>query len=445
MTDKNIVVMSDSGMVVDFGDLGESQATMTSEGRFDATYHEWVVADPVYPENLTTFRASELWPGVYIWNPSTDSFDLQECCFVSGPESATLRGIPTYSITTGKSVLNNIFRIDDSNIGIGSMSNNAFQAYCDTTEAWFDITGYDFIMPNGSPGGPTVTLGDEDAKSFLISKYDPSVITPDGEGRIIHEAIGSEWALEQPGVITLPDAANTQRVLRLGTGGTNGEEFDLYAGDSDPTDVVTAIPGSLYNQVSGTTSKLWQHRGTSADDESWVEVASESGGSTYTHGTKTRTQMIAISSPTAGDTVYCSTYKRPFYWTGNSWQCGQTVEVQSADSSDIEEGHVLIFAVDEVSCVELCEVADFTRVAGVCVIGGDEDDYITMAVKGIWNCKIDGACASGNYVTAEGTAGIAESQGTAGAKGVFAICADDKDSTGTWNTRCLIGLAAEIY
>lgn len=94
-----IVKMKDSDLIADFGDLGESQATLTSAGRYNATYHEFVTATPTYPSNPTNFRANE-WAvdKNWFWNSDKNSFE-QPCC-------STGRGFFATRVTSTQTISN---------------------------------------------------------------------------------------------------------------------------------------------------------------------------------------------------------------------------------------------------------------------------------------------------------------------------------------------------
>jgi hypothetical protein len=154
------------------------------------------------------------------------------------------------------------------------------------------------ILDPEDGGGTEIAVGSQYAKSSIIAIVDPMAQGAGGRGKIIHEAISTPWSIFQPGTISLNEP-NTARVFTLRTQGTNGGKVDKYVGDIDPTGVVTAEPGSLYYQTSGATSKVWQHRGASADNTSWVEL----GAGVAITASDVSVNSITGSGPTPWDDV----------------------------------------------------------------------------------------------------------------------------------------------
>jgi len=246
-----IIVMKDSDLIVDFGDLGESQATLTSQGRYNATYHDFVTATPTYPSNPTTFRASTDW---------TDQ------------------------------------------------------------EAWYWDSG---------------------SNSFVIPK------------------------------------------------------------------IMTGC----------------QH---------------------YTHGHKTRSDMLDISSPKIGDTVWCTTYNRMFWWSGNTWQCDQTIEGINNSGFTIYEGDVVVPSAVVDDAYVTTTTAYHPSVSGVVVVGASNGNWMTIAVQGIWKVFVYGLLNEGEHLATYSTHGNAQGVGgpPASVSGQFATAKEDKTASPVATIKAQIGILA---
>ncbi len=68
-------------------------------------------------------------------------------------------------------------------------------------------------------------------------------------------------------------ADNTEAMLTVENGGTNGAAFDVFTGDVTPIGSVTGEPGDLYVQSrAGVASTTYQHKGASANNTDWVII-----------------------------------------------------------------------------------------------------------------------------------------------------------------------------
>jgi hypothetical protein len=78
--------------------------------------------------------------------------------------------------------------------------------------------------------------------------------------------------------------------MGIATLGTNGARSHMFVGDRDPTGNVTGSPGNTYTRVDGTSSRIYQHRGTTSNNTDWVDMTAAGGaslGETWTFSTST--------------------------------------------------------------------------------------------------------------------------------------------------------------
>lgn len=191
---------------------------------------------------------------------------------VTGPDPSTPKAIATYADATGDVIRDNKIRID-TGISAG-YSERAIQALDnETTPAWHDLIGLDYIFPNGLPGGITVLVGDIATNIVIRAGDDPVIQTPSGNGYVLHEKITHPWKIEKQGQIYLPAEPATTEILQLGTGGTNGALAGFYVGGIAPQGAIWAIPGSIYirGNTAGSDASLYQHQGAAAGTTDWYE------------------------------------------------------------------------------------------------------------------------------------------------------------------------------
>ncbi len=68
-------------------------------------------------------------------------------------------------------------------------------------------------------------------------------------------------------------AADTTALLTWTVQGTNGAIIEIFVGNRDPLNNVTANPGAWYFRDSTTTSGVYVHRGASANNTGWVALS----------------------------------------------------------------------------------------------------------------------------------------------------------------------------
>jgi len=89
-----------------------------------------------------------------------------------------------------------------------------------------------------------------------------------------------------------PDS-DVEPVLRMETTGTNGSVVNVHTGDRTPVGNVVGEPSDLYVRKGGTSSRLYQHQGASANNTGWVEIGAGGGGGSLA-------ATLAIGNTTGG-------------------------------------------------------------------------------------------------------------------------------------------------
>jgi hypothetical protein len=363
-----IVKMKDSSMITDFGDLGETEAELIAAGRFDSTYNEFVTATPTYPADPTAFRAAE-WAyraKSYCWGASTNSF------VQIAPRVHVGEVNPVGSVTGAPG---------DTYTRVGGTSSRIYQhrgTSANNTD-WVEIG--DVLAPGGASDEAIVRWNGTSGRSVMNT---PVLINDTGN-------------------IYYP-SPDTVSPIGVETTGANGAATRFFVGNRDPVGSVTGAPGDTYTRVGGTSSRIYQHRGTSANNTDWVELGA-GGGGPYTHGVKTRSEMIAISGPAAGDTVFCSTYSRPFWWSGTVWLCDQTIEVTNGSGGTLDEGNTCMALATADMSVKKWGATYLGEFVGVIVIGGADGAQVTMATSGVWPVLVNGSATPGNFIKGSTTQG----------------------------------------
>lgn len=183
----------------------------------------------------------------------------------------------------------------------------------------------------------------------------------------------------------LADAQNpTTHASSHQSGGADSIKLDDLATPDDNTDLdATTGRHGLLPKLGGGTANFLRADGT------WA--APGSGGGPYTYGTKTRAEMLALGGLTAGETVFCSTYNMPFYWSGNTWQCwGHTIELVNKSGSTLVEGDLVRVDPGNDNACDVTNILNDIDVIGPIVIGGANDAYVTIATSNIWDVLYTG-------------------------------------------------------
>lgn len=159
-------------------------------------------------------------------------------------------------------------------------------------------------------------------------------------------------------------------------------------------------------------------------------LAAPTGGASggFTHGQKTRLQIQAISSPTAGDTAYCTDYDKICFYTGNSWQIeGETFEAIA--EGDIDYGEVVHSHTGVAGAVEVTTTANSYYVSGVCAFPATDGNYVSIAFRGIHEVKTVTTIVSyGIYLYSSTTSGAANAAGTSPSQGTFGLVVETGSS-----------------
>jgi hypothetical protein len=312
---------------------------------------------------------------------------------ITGPNPSTLRGVATYANTTGTLLYDNSIRIDTALGGpptLGSPTYRSLQAWDDSSD-WRDMIQLALLDPEEG-GGTEIAVGSQYAKSSIIAIVDPTAQGAGGRGKIIHEAISTPWSLFQPGTISLNEP-NTARVFTLRTQGTNGGEVDKYVGDIDPTGVVTAKPGSMYYHSNGVGSKVWQHRGASSDNSSWVELTALGAVS----ANEVSVNFITGSGPTPWDDVQDTI--NVFGMAGASQlnsphisdAGGATIDIASGKgvirTTDSHEGD--LYAISWAASTGVAIPTDTTRYIGIEYVAAPTGAQIVVKTSDSWNRHSD--------------------------------------------------------
>lgn len=117
------------------------------------------------------------------------------------------------------------------------------------------------------------------------------------------------------------DGADTVAVQTWETTGTNGGKIAILVGDQDPTGNVTGSPGQLYGREGGTSSGVFLHKGSSADNTSWKEI---------------QTTALAVDSAITfgdGSTQHVAATQDGFGWHVNTLVKGDVFNVNTQDTN----------------------------------------------------------------------------------------------------------------
>lgn len=473
---------------------------------------------------------------------------------VYGPAGATDEAIAIFDGSTGKLIQNSVAKVTQPSGDI-----NAIEIIQPSTpDGWQPVIKYEDLPANGMSGGNTVIVGNT-VDPLLLRTDSNGLWANDGTsyGLVLWEKMADSWVLEKQGTVK-PAVADTTAPLTLETTGTNGAASSHFVGTRDPVGNVTGSPGSFYTRVNGTSSRLYQHQGSSSSNTGWVDISDDaisidwtfsgtttdsdpganyfrlnnatqsaasqmyvynsntlgiafstllyklgsndvvlvqqksnpanyhlfsvtgdaivatnyhkipissvdsgsslvdgedcritfffskdSAGGPYVHGSKTTTQMLAISSPAVGDTCYNTDKELPFWWTGNTWQCSQTFEaVNNTPGGTMYEGDPVTGSSSTAGRVTTTATSQHPNMLGVNVFPASSvGDYLTIAYKGIWGVWVYGTTAIGDAIVNFG-AGLATSVGgaTSVSQGIFALAAESRiGSTTSSVIDCWIG------
>lgn len=133
------------------------------------------------------------------------------------------------------------------------------------------------VSINGGDGGATSGQGG----NVNINGGDAPT---SGNGGNINLTAGVGDAASTPGFVLLSlgttNVDEEDRIARFQNPGTNGETFDVFAGDGDPSGSVTALTGSLWVRDDGTTGEIYLNTSAGGTGTTWELV--QTGASTST-------------------------------------------------------------------------------------------------------------------------------------------------------------------
>lgn len=443
---------------------------------------------------------------------------------VYGPASATDEAIAIFDGSTGKLIQGSPAKVTQPSGNINAIE--ILQPASPNT--WQPVIKIENITPNGMSGGNTTVVGNN-TDPLLLRTDSNGLWAHDGTnlGYVLWEKMADAWVLAKQGSITVA-VADTTAPFAIGTTGTNGASSKQFVGTRDPNSNVTGSPGDYYNRVNGTSSRLYQHRGTASSNSDWVDVSADAdaisidwefsstttdadpgagkfrlnnatqsaasqvyinndndqsiafstlltklgsndvvliqqkddtakfhlynvtgdavvasgyhkipvssadsgtnidntkecrftfyfskdteGGGPYVHGSKTNAQMLAISSPSAGDTVYNTTHDMMFWWTGNTWQCQDTFEAVNNSGTTLYVGDPVVGSSVIANRVSTTSTTSHPNIIGVSIVEVAQGAYCAIAEKGVWDTWLYGVVSIGDTVENLG-AGLARSAG----------------------------------
>lgn len=163
----------------------------------------------------------------------------------------------------------------------------------------------------------------------------------------------------------------------------------------------------------------------------------------YTHGQKTRAEMLALS-PSVGDTCYCSTYDLEFWWTGNTWQCAHTIEGKNNSGATVYEGDCLVPSAAVENAYSTTTTMYHPSIVGTTVFGAVQGGWMTIAVSGIWQQYVYGTLSVGEHIVSYTTNGNGYGVGgpPASVSGQFATAKEAKGTSPIALVKVQIGIMA---
>jgi hypothetical protein len=108
------------------------------------------------------------------------------------------------------------------------------------------------------------------------------------------------FGANQEFVVAPNPADETEAVVGINNGGTNGANVEIYVGDVTPIGSVTANPGDIYlRSQAGVLSNLYVHQGAVSDDTSWGPAV-VSASQVYQFGSEDVQQTVTVRYLTPG-------------------------------------------------------------------------------------------------------------------------------------------------
>jgi len=164
-------------------------------------------------------------------------------------------------------------------------------------------------------------------------------------------------------------------------------------------------------------------------------------------GSQTKANMEAISGARVGDSCWCTTFGKMFYYDGNCWIVpGEVVRVENRSGGSLVEGDVVANDSANSRAAVTTTTLDDNNVMGPVVTGGPSGagNWITVAVNGLpWKVLMRGSVNIGDFIFAYSTA--KQGYATAGSySGSFGETLESKGPVGTALLDCWI-ISKEVY
>lgn len=135
----------------------------------------------------------------------------------------------------------------------------------------------------------------------------------------------------------------------------------------------------------------------------------------YLYGRITTAQMLALPTGAlnAGDNCYNTDWEQEAWWDGLIWVCSQAVRVLNRDSGALSPKEAVIIDGFTDRAVETTTTVRSTEAVGVVLIGGAVDDWVTIAIDGIWTVVANNTIFKEDWLGTCATAGRVQGSGVA--------------------------------
>lgn len=171
-------------------------------------------------------------------------------------------------------------------------------------------------------------------------------------------------------------------------------------------------------------------------------------GRRFTYGVKaTLANVAAISSPSSGDTVFCSENNRMMTFDGSFWMCNDFIKLENGSGITLVEGDVV--AATTVTTFLTGTVTTTTTSGSRLVVGpivfgniSGVGNSVVVAISGIYKIRTNAAVSAGSYALTSTTAGAARGSTIAGS-GIFGIFTESIAAAGI--TKCFIRPKVEFF
>ena len=159
----------------------------------------------------------------------------------------------------------------------------------------------------------------------------------------------------------------------------------------------------------------------------------------YTYGTKTLTQISALTGMSTGDTAFCTSNNRVMTYDGTFWVCDDFVVMVNRSGSTINQWDVVIVqqggTTTEISCTKTTTAGN-SLIVGVAVYSAINGSNCVIAVKGNYQVNVRSATSLGADLTTSATSGKAQTNAGTFSEGIFGFATSSSAGAGTIN--CII-------